>query len=142
MSEFVARSGPSCAPLMSMYKSKVRTQNHQAFLMASAGLVSAFIFLSQFNIQEVLRFDRLEHTLGSMGLFFVFYFLLAGYKLRWTLSVVTTLMIGLGKEWMDHQMQSFDLYANFFGVVLALMILVIALGFHQSLVKTGQRRRY
>lgn len=100
--------------------------NRDFLLFAFAGLVASFLFLTQFNLEEVVRFDRLQHLMVSGVLFFLFYALLMDFKGRIFYALSLAFMVGVGKELFDHQGQSFDVYANSVGLFVAVFLLFAA----------------
>jgi len=107
-----------------MNRSRITKNFREIQLFAIAGFISSFIFLSQLNLQEILRFDRLQHSVISLFLFFLFYSILAGQRGRVFFSIFGVLLVGIGKEFMDHSAQNFDMYANAFGVFLGLLFII------------------
>lgn len=88
-----------------------------------AGLVGAFLFSTQMNLEEVLRVDRFQHLVVSSGLFLFFYLIFSDLKGRMAWAFSATLAIGILKELFDHQMQGFDIYADVSGILLGILLL-------------------
>ncbi len=109
-----------------MYKQRSLKSARTTQLYAISGLVAGLLFLANINLQEVIRWDRFQHSFVSMLLFFIFLFVFEGQKNRWVLAFLMALFIGLGKEWIDHQAQGFDIVANVFGLSLATLFAFVS----------------
>ena len=101
-----------------MRKPKKITQDF--YLIGSSLLVAFLVTLSQLNIQEFIRVDRLKHIMitGSLCLLL---FLFQDIKSRGVLPIIF-LIFGLGflKEFTDPQFDGMDIVANTIGFLLAM----------------------
>ena len=96
--------------------------NREIQLMALGGLIAGMITLSQFNLQEVLRVDRFQHSLVSALAFILLYFAFNLKNNKIFLAILGVLAIGFLKEFADPSFEIMDIVANFTGVTIGLMV--------------------
>ena len=125
-----------------MYRTRKISNSRDSQLLAIAGLIGGFLFAVQLNLHEVLRVDRLQHTLVSATLFLSLYMLFSKQRWGFVYAIVGSLTIGGLKEIWDHQAQNFDMVANGLGVFVGFALLIVYLGIFKQSVGDGQKRRY
>ncbi len=96
-------------------------RDNQLYIIA--GFLGLLISFSQFNLLEILRIDRFQHTLVSAILVVGLYLVLSTRSVA-QLMMVLLFVVGLGlfKELSDPMFDSLDMLANLVGVLIGLMI--------------------
>ena len=96
--------------------------NREIQLVVIGGFVAGLVTLSQFNIQEVLRVDRFQHTVLSALIFVALFFAFGPKNKKILPAILIALSFGFLKEFTDPSFESMDIVANFMGVSLGLLL--------------------
>ncbi len=99
----------------------------QSPLYVIAASIALLISFSQFNLIEILRLDRFQHTFFCATLVVGFYLVMnlkSASQLMMILSFV--IFVGFFKELSDPEFDSLDMLANLVGIALGLILSTVS----------------